>query len=52
MCFKLDKVKKVCKQYGDDIKVRCFANVAQSSIANTNSLKKFFIRPEDVSRYE
>ncbi len=35
-----------------NIRVRVFPNVAQSSWRETLALKKFFIRPEDVSIYE
>ena len=50
--FELDKVKAVCAQYKNNILVRCFANVAQSEIKTTSPIKKFFIRPEDVKKYE
>lgn len=35
-----------------NIRVRVFPNIAQSSWAGTEALKKFFIRPEDVHFYE
>jgi hypothetical protein len=35
-----------------NIKIRAFPNVAQSSWKSTPGIKKFWIRPEDVSYYE
>lgn len=35
----------------NNIKVRVFPNICQSSFAETPSIKTFFIRPEDVSIY-
>jgi len=38
--------------HGRGIEVRCYPNVAQSNWNETPALKKFFIRPEDISFYE
>lgn len=46
--FELMAVKSILDSYG--VKVRCFANVAQSAAKNMG-LKTFFIRPEDVEYY-
>lgn len=49
--FYLDKVSKICKD--KDIQVRVRPNMAQSSsVFETESVKKFFIRPEDTEFYE
>jgi hypothetical protein len=48
--FELDKVAVML--HSIDVKVRCFPNVAQSSWQDTAALKKFFIRPEDITQYE
>lgn len=50
LCFELDAVAKVLHQ--EKIKIRTFPNVGQTSWKETPALKKFFIRPEDVSVYE
>lgn len=47
--FELPSVKKVCATYGAT--VRAFPNVAQASVNSSDSLKKFFIRPEDTDYY-
>ena len=48
--FELDKVSKVCKARG--VQVRCYANIAQSNgWTGGDGFKKFFIRPEDVDIY-
>ncbi len=48
--FSMAAVSRVCKERG--CQVRCYPNVAQSSWTGTPAMKKFFIRPEDVKRYE
>lgn len=48
--FELDKISKIA--HDKNIKIRCFANIAQSSWKETDALKKFFIRPEDIELYE
>lgn len=48
--FEIDKVSKIL--HGHNISVRCFANVAQSADREMLPLKKFFVRPEDIKRYE
>ena len=47
--FSLDKVSKLL--HDNNIKVRVFPNICQSSFAGTPSIKTFFIRPEDVKIY-
>lgn len=49
LCFDLKCVKQQANQY--NIKLRAFPNVAQSTVQATKPIKKFFIRPEDVSIY-
>lgn len=49
MCFKLDKVSKVCKQH--EVRVRVFPNICQSSTPH-GDICDFFIRPEDIQFYE
>lgn len=48
--FELLSVSKLLHE--NNIRVRVFPNVAQSSWRKTPPLKKFFIRPEDVYLYE
>ena len=50
ICFNLDAARRMCDRYG--VQIRAFPNVAQSSIQASPALKKFFIRPEDVTYYE
>lgn len=50
ICFNLEAARRLCDRYKAQIRV--FPNVAQSSIQASPALKKFFIRPEDVSCYE
>lgn len=45
--FELDKVSTIAKE--NNVKIRCFANIAQSSWGK--GIKTFFIRPEDVDIY-
>lgn len=47
--FSLDKVSKILHE--NNIKVRVFPNICQSSFSETPSIKTFFIRPEDISIY-
>ena len=47
--FSLDKVSKLL--HDNNIKVRVFPNICQSSFAETPSIKTFFIRPEDIPIY-
>lgn len=47
--FSLDKVSKILHDRG--IRVRVYPNICQSSWKYTPSLKKFFIRPEDIIAY-
>lgn len=47
--FELDEVAK--KAHKQNVKVRVFPNIAQSSWKTTPDLKKFFIRPEDIEEY-
>ena len=48
--FEINKVAKVL--HNENIKIRTFANVAQSSWREIDPLRKFFIRPEDIPIYE
>ena len=47
--FFLDKISRILHE--NNIRVRVFPNICQSSFADTPSIKTFFIRPEDVSIY-
>lgn len=47
--FYLDKVSTILHK--NNIKIRVFPNICQSSFIETSSLKTFFIRPEDISIY-
>lgn len=49
LCFEMDKVYNLC--YKHNVEVRVFPNVLQSRWDNTPSIKKFFIRPEDLEFY-
>ena len=48
--FELDRVSKFA--HDNNVKIRVFPNVAQSSWGDTEGIKKFFIRPEDIDFYE
>lgn len=48
--FELDKIHKIAVE--QNVKIRTFPNVAQSSWYTTPDLIKFFIRPEDIVDYE
>ena len=50
MGFELDKISKIA--HNNNIKIRVFPNVAQSSWNDTQDIYKFFIRPEDIDIYE
>lgn len=47
--FSLDKISKVL--HDNNIKVRVFPNICQSSFSETPSIKTFFIRPDDIPIY-
>ena len=47
--FSLDKVSKLL--HDNNIKVRVFPNICQSSFPKTESIKTFFIRPDDIDIY-
>ncbi len=49
LCFQLEKVKMLLAKH--NCRIRCFPNVAQSKWNKTPSIKKFFIRPEDIELY-
>lgn len=49
LCFELDKVSLLAHQ--NNIQLRTYPNVAQSSWKDTLDIKKFWIRPEDVDLY-
>ena len=48
--FSLDKVSKLL--HDNNIKVRVFPNICQSSFSETPSIKTFFIRPDDIPIYD
>ena len=48
--FSLDKVSTLL--HNNNIKVRVYPNICQSSFPETESLKTFFIRPEDIKAYQ
>ena len=50
LCFELDKVSKVAK--ANNVSIRTFPNIAQTSWKQDDDLRSFFIRPEDVILYE
>jgi hypothetical protein len=47
--FSIDKVSKIL--HDNNIKVRVYPNICQSSFSSTPSIKTFFIRPEDIVIY-
>lgn len=47
--FSLDRVSTLL--HANNIKVRVFPNICQSSFYETPSLKQFFIRPDDIDIY-
>ena len=48
--FELDKISEVAKR--NNVKVRCYANIAQAwNTKQSNGFKNFYIRPEDVDFY-
>lgn len=47
--FSLDKISAIL--HDNNIKVRVFPNICQSSFPETPSIKTFFIRPDDISIY-
>lgn len=50
LCFQLDKVAEIA--HSENIQLRTFPNVAQTTWRYTSPIKKFFIRPEDLEVYE
>ena len=50
LCFELDKVAAVAHAAGAQIRV--FPNIAQSTWNDSQDMKKFWIRPEDITFYE
>lgn len=50
LAFEMDKCGERAHEFG--INIRVFPNIAQSQFSNTEDIKKFFIRPEDVHYYE
>ena len=48
--FFIDKVAEILHK--DNIKVRVFPNICQSSFPETPSIQTFFIRPDDIPAYE
>lgn len=49
LCFEMDNVHNLCKKMG--LAIRVYPDVAQSRRSKTNSIQKFFIRPEDIDLY-
>ena len=47
--FSLDKISNIL--HSNNVKVRVYPNICQSSFSDTSSIKTFFIRPEDISFY-
>ena len=47
--FELDKVAEIAHQ--NNVRIRVYPNVSQSTWEESNSLKTFFIRPEDIDIY-
>lgn len=47
--FSLNKISYIL--HDKNIKVRIFPNICQSSFSKTQSLKTFFVRPEDIPFY-
>lgn len=50
LCFELDKIAAIAHE--ENIYLRAFPNVAQSSWKHMHDIKKFWIRPEDIQLYE
>lgn len=48
--FEMETIKNLCAKYG--AQVRAYPNVAQSEIRTSDTITKFFIRPQDVGVYE
>jgi len=49
LCFELKDVQKAAAKW--NFRVRVYPNIAQCSSQETDSLKRFFIRPEDIDLY-
>ena len=47
--FSLEKIGKLL--HDNNVRVRVYPNICQSSFPETPSIKTFFIRPEDISAY-
>jgi hypothetical protein len=47
--FSLDKISKIL--HDNNVRVRVFPNICQSSFPETPSIKTFFIRPDDITVY-
>lgn len=47
--FSIEQVSKIL--HDNNVKVRVYPNICQSSFSSTPSLKTFFIRPEDIIFY-
>lgn len=50
LCFDLERVSAVA--HNEDVQLRTYANVTQSSWKYTPEIKTFWIRPEDIDIYE
>ena len=49
LCFSMDIIKQKAQEKNK--KLRTFCNICQTSWQETNSLRTFFIRPEDINLY-
>ena len=47
--FSLEKISKLL--HDNNVRIRVYPNICQSSFPETPSIKTFFIRPEDISAY-
>lgn len=50
LAFDLQKVKQFCKKH--HVRIRCYPNICQYLWDNSEGIKTFFIRPEDVDYYD
>lgn len=50
LCFELNKITPIA--HDAEVQLRTYPNIAQSRWRDTSEIKKFWIRPEDISMYE
>lgn len=50
LAFEIDKCGNKAHEAG--VNIRILPNIAQSQFADTEDVKKFFVRPEDIHHYE